>query len=748
MNILFNCSSNDKFTTLCINCELPTRLIHCLRLFRILELHRATDHWSEMQYSEKNGMEDTIQLKPLSTRAVENVGNLMALLLNESVAEQIRPHLFGLLVLSSHAYPLIGSHVGKTASNIVRRFSESCLSPAIIWFLHAKKMIVRMTDDVKELIGLTSESEGINTSTSTRGMCAFGQAAERDGMWISALLSIISVVTNSCSQCSDLLDDFVSAGGYIVLHYGITHSSLENTPQMLELAIQLSRCKTSTPKREQISMQRSQSIDNDDMLVKNFEAFQILIDDLSLQSIPFLADFLDRNTKMNLDFLSEDFIQFACKDSVHTALSRDIEKDSSSNLPSLEISSTLLNTVLQLYSSHPNNFKIVESKYFILSRFLLAFPTFKDFSTKVLILKTLDFVFKNGSVSSSTRYPITVALEMFFALSVALLNKDVNFSSTYDVDSVANDLNILCDTIENILENDEFIIDSTDEFELMDEKLNVYLPLLIEALEDIGVEEKAKRFETSYVCMCRILRPLVSQTHVNFRPSSDGDSRGRINLNILVSTGIKDLSQKASQTALFVMKEVMDQKSVDTLEDDVQSLLQVAMSFAETFNSSSLESQRDSAMRETDILNVLADVMKSNHHSRPAFQKSGGFDVLITILKSLKGCFETQLSQEETKDGSKILLSLVEAIFSLLSSTLVDINTSSGGLDFDLLFYSSLAQVIGDTAMLTSIENASRVLNLALSIVDDSLSISKPVEEIEQLRNAEAMKLVLSLVTM
>ena len=69
-----------------------------------------------------------------------------------------------------------------------------------------------MTDDVKELIGLTSESEGINTSTSTRGMCAFGQAAERDGMWIIALLSIISVVTNS-----DLLDDFVSAGGYIRL---------------------------------------------------------------------------------------------------------------------------------------------------------------------------------------------------------------------------------------------------------------------------------------------------------------------------------------------------------------------------------------------------------------------------------------------------------------------------------------------------------------------------------------------------
>ena len=28
----------------------------------------------------------------------------------------------------------------------------------------------------------------------------------------------------------------------------------------------------------------------------------------------------------------------------------------------------------------------------------------------------------------------------------------------------------------------------------MDEKLNVYLPLLIEALDDIGVEEKAKRF--------------------------------------------------------------------------------------------------------------------------------------------------------------------------------------------------------------------------------------------------------------
>ena len=72
----------------------------------------------------------------------------------------------------------------------------------------------------------------------------------------------------------------------------------------------------------------------------------------------------------------------------------------------------------------------VESRYFILSRFFLAFPTFQDFSMKVFIL--------------STRYPIIIALELYSAPSVALLNKGVSFSSTYDVDSVANDSNILC----------------------------------------------------------------------------------------------------------------------------------------------------------------------------------------------------------------------------------------------------------------------------------------------------------------
>ena len=72
----------------------------------------------------------------------------------------------------------------------------------------------------------------------------------------------------------------------------------------------------------------------------------------------------------------------------------------------------------------------MESRYFILSRFLLAFPTFQDFSMKVFILLTC--------------YPIIIALELYFALSVALLNKGISFSSTYDVDSVANDLNILC----------------------------------------------------------------------------------------------------------------------------------------------------------------------------------------------------------------------------------------------------------------------------------------------------------------
>jgi hypothetical protein len=77
-----------------------------------------------------------------------------------SVGEQLRPHLFGLLALSGASYPTSGIHVAQAASNIIAAIAQHCLTRQLVWFIHDRKMIMHMTDDVKELCGM-SQAEAV-----------------------------------------------------------------------------------------------------------------------------------------------------------------------------------------------------------------------------------------------------------------------------------------------------------------------------------------------------------------------------------------------------------------------------------------------------------------------------------------------------------------------------------------------------------------------------------------------------------
>ena len=749
VNILLKCSSCDKFVERSIENELPPRLIHCLRLFRLIELGRTSEYWSEMQYSnsEEQSNEDFL-LKPISTKAVSKVETLLTLLCtNISLGEQLRPHLFGLLALSDHAYPKNGSHIAKAASAIVCRFAENCLSPSLVWFLHANKMIINMTDDVKELIGMTS-SASVETTVSPRSMCLYGKAAENDGMWICALSAVVAVVTNSCRhQTVKLLHDFDSAGGYYVISHAIINSSRSNMSKLLELAIQLACCKSEESPPS--PMNRSQSIDDETFLVKNIEGFRAILFDLASRSIPFLVDYVDRKHGDSPNFLKMDFIQNASVDSVQTALARDLVLSCKNNLPSFEIASEILMTMLQVYTSHPKNFGIIESSFFMLSMFLVAFPSFKDDSTKVCILKTLEYVCTTGLVDISTTAPVSVACEIFYALCVNLLGYETINNSSYTKDKMINDAESLCDTLEKAIQVDEFTCKVLFECGFLDHKLSDFLRLVAASKRETEVNESLlscgyPNIEGPYLFMCRILRLIATKNHARLaRSSAVRTENGRINLNILLTTAVTDLSEKSSRAALSVFQEVMC-VSPETLDDDVTCLLDLIGVLINYFGSDNCEKKAQAIVRQTDIFNVVAVAMRSNEHVHPAFLKCNGFGVLLEVTQSLKGVFFDSSTEKENNEYI-VLLKFVETIFSVIGAAFTFSTTI--GMNSDL-FYSMLARAVAETGILEVPDFASRVLNLTLALMDPSLSLSWNLQELKSLKNAEAAKLVLSITTL
>jgi hypothetical protein len=159
---------------------------------------------------------DKVDLQPITTLTTKKVERLLCkLCLDPSVGKQLRPHLFGLLELSGASYPPNAVHVADSALNIIVSFAGECLNSNLVVFLHDRQMMVHMTDDTKELCGIS------NSATSpTATYCLRGQAAESHGLWVVALRAIVHMVKQSCSHHSfELLKDFDSSGGYHVLCY-------------------------------------------------------------------------------------------------------------------------------------------------------------------------------------------------------------------------------------------------------------------------------------------------------------------------------------------------------------------------------------------------------------------------------------------------------------------------------------------------------------------------------------------------
>ena len=151
---------------------------------------------------------------------------------------QLRPYLFGLLAVLGASYPLSGVHVALASSSVIKVFFESYLLASLVWFFHNRKIIIHMTDNVKELCGMTTVNNPPSVLLMT--LCLYWSAAEAVELWVVALQTVVHLVKSSCHyQDLEILLDFDAAGRNHVLCYAISNAMASHMSNLV-------CCKTDT----------------------------------------------------------------------------------------------------------------------------------------------------------------------------------------------------------------------------------------------------------------------------------------------------------------------------------------------------------------------------------------------------------------------------------------------------------------------------------------------------------------------
>lgn len=708
MEILLENSKCEKFVLRCVENELPPNLIHCLRLLRVLELQHASS-----QKQKGKG-----EASPISTTGTSKVSKLLCLLCTDpAVGEQLRPHLFGLLALSGASYPPCGVHVAQAASSVIISFSQHCLSTSLVWFLHDRKMIRHMVDDTKELVGMTDVS-----ASSSSQVCLYGKEAERAGLWVVGLQTVVHLVTNSCNHhCLELLKDFESAGGYHVLLYSISNSSGVQTKKLLELVTFLACCKTDmtyTPgeQHEDLDEDDEEARNADAKLATNPAAFDV-VEQLMVQNVPLLKEYDDSHGGERPQISTEASLKKLATFSMRTALHVRFD-DGGDERPSQssELAMELLVSTLQMYSDHARNYDIIEGRHNILSYYLLAFPTFEDVSLKVLILKTLEYVL-TGVAGTDAMRPLTVASEMFFALCKSLLKgaSGIEMDSEEEAliyETLLEDADMMGATIEKMLEFDTRVGPVMVEGGLLSGKLNEVLEQVTMAskkAEETGsLEIAGKKFRQPpymtaldhiFSAICRVIKLVVSQYAWTRSPQTGGlrvitemeepddpTLPMTSNLNALLLHAVTNLGNAASTAALGVFESKMTaQTSPDLLRTDMDFIIELLDNFSEMTgrildlsmstkakktSDKKYEIEKQTLLREAAILTMLKLVLERSDMAQDAFRKSGGFEAIIRNTVCLEGY---ALFEEKDQKGDKYaahaeaLMRLLESSFGLIS---------------------------------------------------------------------------------
>ena len=734
MAVLLKNSKLERFVLRCVENELPPNLIHCLRLLRVLELQYADD-------------------QPHSAKATDNVAKLLTILCTEpSVGEQLRPHLFGLLALSGASYPPCGVHIAQAASSVIVALAEHCLTRQLVWFIHDRKMILHMTDDIKELCGLSESKNSV-----PNGLLG----ADAEELWAVALETVVQLVYHSCRvPGAELVRDLEAAGGYKVVHHAIKNATSAHGKRLVELLPVLACCSGEEKK-----------------IASNSSALEIQ-EALLLGSNPLLREYRAKHDDERPDIRSS--LSSLATLSVEYAVDlRSGAEDLDNKGFAFDLSGELLAITLQLFSDHPENFEILESRQHILSYYLLAFPCFRDEDLKGFILKTLEFVLTGVGVGDEIT-PVSACVEIFFALCFALMDESRAFANLGDNKQevsrlLAADTLLMGKTLEKLLQFDERVAPVLVDTGILGGNLNSMLTIIAShcksASEGDGVRPPATtRLDDTVSIVCRVLKLLVSH-----QPTTPSGNEEGSNLHKLLRHGVLDLGSTAAFGACGVFEAYMSSfVSTDTLKDDMRFVFDVLRRLNDAV-ASSMGPTLDAVLleRQEMLVSLLRSVLEARSMAREAFRECDGYQAILSVLvsfrcsnpadiwsrdgfaKSMESLILAVLNLVEASVGSKARTGTSE-MYPLLLPPDLQIDPTSSQLSSkcpatenvnyirNTRFYLKLAAAVVSSGILDT-DSARNTFEMAFSHCDPALSKLGAAADVQSVRNPDGVRFVLGL---
>jgi hypothetical protein len=174
---LLSYKSHPYFARLCVEASLPSNLVHCLRIMRVVEFETAKGAsgaasvpsqkfgWADEDLdlagdglpkrSEAEGWEEGISC--LTIVATQRLTSLLVILVGSGepgLAEQVKPHLRRLLSLAVSSSPRNGIHIQTSAQVVISALCRGGLTGAAVWPLHHNKVMPDLVDELRHLAGL------------------------------------------------------------------------------------------------------------------------------------------------------------------------------------------------------------------------------------------------------------------------------------------------------------------------------------------------------------------------------------------------------------------------------------------------------------------------------------------------------------------------------------------------------------------------------------------------------------------
>lgn len=808
IDTLLEYAQHEKFVLRCVENELPPNLVHCLRLLRVLELQHASgevENANESQVTKHDSVENeegtadeamekedqhqeeenpvgeiesdtsSAVLQPIGLVATQKVSKLLCQLCRDpSVGEQLRPHLFGLFALSGASYPPSGLHVALAASDVIVAFSEHCLNRQLVWFIHDRKMILHMTDDVRELCGL-SESD---SATPAVPMGLVGPEAEKNGLWVVALRTLIKLVYFSCRhQSVELVKDLEGAGGDKVLYQAIKKSTPPHAKELMELLPILACCP---------DVMVENLTDEVAQLATNRKGLQIF-EMLQVESNLVLQEYRRTHKSKRPNPLAEGSLPLLASLSLKTvARIRNGEIEPNEHLK-FDVASELLEITLQMFSDHPDNYDRIEGSLHVLSFYLIAFPCFDDDGLKTFILKTLEFVLTGVGVADEVT-PMNACVEIFFAMCHMLMNSkefitDAEESVRSDaVQRLANDAELIGSSLEKLLQFDQRVAPLMVESGILTTNLKTVLDL-VEMLKSTTKPEKAlccgsTPLDQTFVTVCEVLKYLVAYqpTGVSKRtPGIAEESDALSNLYRLLHCAMFDLGLDGCRSAASVFEAFLSSfANYEELKRDMLFVLDLVSELGEAaVATDDIAVKVAAAERGTILFGMLRSVLEARSVARDAFRECAGFQGMIRFLSSYQGSVSDSSPVELARKVARLIQTIIGVVGASIgsksrnSTTAGEVATLTLALDvvIDPLssrfssrspaaincnflrqsrFYLDFAASIAGVGILAT-DNSRDIFDMCFEHIDPALNLGTKHSDLVNLRNPDGVRLILGI---